>query len=79
LSIYGIHAGAISDLRLQLGNQTKYPIFQPRFFRVLELIPRWCGRGAADDSEDVPHELIVKEIANLLRSVRESQSLKASA
>ncbi len=33
----------------------------------------------ADDSEDIPHEVVVKEIADLLCSMRESQRLKASA
>lgn len=33
----------------------------------------------ADTSPDVPHEVVVKEIAALLRTARESQRLKASA
>jgi hypothetical protein len=33
----------------------------------------------ADTSGDVPHEVVVKEIADLLRAARESQRLKASA
>jgi hypothetical protein len=33
----------------------------------------------ADTSGDLPHEEVVKEIANLLRTARESQRLKASA
>ena len=33
----------------------------------------------ADTSGDVPHEEVVKDLANLLRSAREAQRLKASA
>jgi hypothetical protein len=33
----------------------------------------------ADTSGDIPHEEVVKEIANLLREAREAQRLKASA
>ena len=33
----------------------------------------------ADPSGDVPHEEVVKDLANLLRSAREAQRLKASA
>ena len=33
----------------------------------------------ADDSRDIPHGVVVKDIADLLRSVRESRRLKASA
>ena len=33
----------------------------------------------ADTSPDIPHEVVVEEIANLLRTAREAQRLKASA
>jgi hypothetical protein len=33
----------------------------------------------ADTSGDVPHEVVVKDIANLLRDAREARRLKASA
>jgi hypothetical protein len=33
----------------------------------------------ADTSEDIPHEVVVKDIANLLRDAREARRLKASA
>ena len=33
----------------------------------------------ADTSPDTPHEVVVEEIANLLRTEREKQRLKASA
>ena len=33
----------------------------------------------ADKSPDIPHEVVVKEIANLLRTAREAKRLKASA
>jgi hypothetical protein len=33
----------------------------------------------AETSPGIPHEVVVEEIANLLRSARETQKLKASA
>jgi hypothetical protein len=37
------------------------------------------GEALADTSEDVPHEEVVKDLANLLRDAREARRLKASA
>jgi hypothetical protein len=43
----------------------------------------WFSAGVeealADTSPDTPHEVVVEEIANLLRTEREKQRLKASA